>query len=307
MRKIPLGKSNLYIPVLAAGCMRLTNLDDHALDCWLGYCLEHELNFFDHADIYGKGLCESLFAKAFQRNNYRREDIILQSKCGIVPGTMYDNSSQHILKSVDEILSRLKTDYLDILVLHRPDALIEPEEVAKAFDILQQSGKVRYFGVSNHRPGQIELLRKYLHQDLLVNQLQFSIPFSNMIAAGLESNTLTDGALDRDGGVLDYCRLHDITIQSWSPFQYGFFDGVFIGNRKKFKKLNDVLDRLSIKYNVTPSAVAAAWILRHPAKLQLIFGSTKISRINDIIQGCKLTLEREEWYELYLSSGHILP
>lgn len=307
MKNFLLGKSDLSVPSLAVGCMRISDLDDYSLDQWMDYCLSHGLNFFDHADIYGRGACEELFGKAFKRGGYKREDVILQSKCSIVPGKMYDCSYEHILSSVDGILNRLQTDYLDILLLHRPDALIEPEEVAEAFDRLQNSGKVRYFGVSNHRPGQIELLKKYVRQDILVNQLQLSIPFSNMIAAGLETNMLTDGAVDRDGGILDYCRLNDITIQTWSPFQYGFFEGPFVGNCEKFKKLNDVLDRLSKKYNATPTAIATAWILRHPASTQVVFGSAKIPRINEILCGSDLVLEREEWYELYLSSGHILP
>lgn len=220
---------------------------------------------------------------------------------------MYDFSKDYILESVDGILKRLDIEYLDTLLLHRPDALMEPEEVAEAFDILEQSGKVRYFGVSNHRPMQIELLKKYVKQELVVNQMQFSIPFSNMIASGMEANMLTDGAVDRDGSVLDYCRLHDMTIQTWSPFQYGYFEGVFLGNTEKYPELNRVLDELSEKYDATPTAIATAWILRHPAKMQMIAGTTNFSRMAEIVKGSHIMLEREEWYKLYLSSGHILP
>ena len=204
-------------------------------------------------------------------------------------------------------MQRLGTDYLDVLVLHRPDALMEPEEVAEAFDRLEQSGKVRHFGVSNHRPAQIELLQKYLHQKLSVNQMQLSIPCSSMISAGMEANMMTDGAVDRDGSVLDYCRLHDITIQTWSPFQYGFFEGVFVGNREKFPELNQVLDELSEKYGATPTGIATAWILRHPAKMQMVAGTTNLGRMAEIVRGSEITLERADWYKLYLSAGHILP
>ena len=197
-------------------------------------------------------------------------------------------------------------DYLDILLLHRPDALMEPEEVAAAFDILETSGKVLHFGVSNQRPMQIELLQKYTKQKLMINQLQFSIPVSNMIASGMEVNMQTDGAIDRDGSILDYCRRHDITIQTWSPFQYGFFEGVFIGS-DKYPKLNALLDKLAEKYNVTPTTIASAWILRHPAKMQLISGSTSPQRIKEIAAASDITLTREEWYQLYLAAGHILP
>lgn len=268
--------------------------------------MEAGINFFDHADIYGGGRCEELFGKAFVKTGIKREDVIIQSKCGIVPGIMYDFSKEHILQSVDSILQRLQMDYLDILLLHRPDALIEPEEVAAAFDILETSGKVLHFGVSNQRPMQIELLQKYTKQKLMINQLQFSIPVSNMIASGMEVNMQTDGAIDRDGSILDYCRLHDITIQTWSPFQYGFFEGIFIGS-DKYPKLNALLDKLAEKYNVTPTTIASAWILRHPAKMQLISGSTSPKRIKEIAAASDITLTREEWYQLYLAAGHILP
>lgn len=306
MEKINLGKSTLKVPSIAIGCMRINSMEKDELSNYIKFCVENGLNFFDHADIYGRGECEKLFGEALKNSGIKREDIIIQSKCGIVPGKMYDFSKEYILKSVDGILERLGTDYLDVLVLHRPDALVEPEEVAEAFNTLYTSGKVKYFGVSNHKPSQIELLKKYVKQDILVNQLQLSLPFSNMIASGLEVNMLTDGAYDRDGSVLDYCRLNDMTIQAWSPFQYGFFEGVFIGS-EKYPELNKVLDKLAEKYKVTPTGIATAWILRHPAKVQMIAGTTKISRLQEIIDGSKIKLTREEWYKLYLSAGYILP
>ncbi|WP_294705172.1 aldo/keto reductase [uncultured Fusobacterium sp.] len=306
MEKINLGKSTLKVPSIAIGCMRINSMEKDELSNYIKFCVENGLNFFDHADIYGRGECEKLFGEALKNSGIKREDIIIQSKCGIVPGKMYDFSKEYILKSVDGILERLGTDYLDVLVLHRPDALVEPEEVAEAFNILYTSGKVKYFGVSNHKPSQIELLKKYVKQDILVNQLQLSLPFSNMIASGLEVNMLTDGAYDRDGSVLDYCRLNDMTIQAWSPFQYGFFEGVFIGS-EKYPELNKVLDELAEKYCVTPTGIATAWILRHPAKIQMIAGTTKISRLKEIIDGSKIKLTKEEWYRLYISAGHILP
>ena len=306
MKKIPLSTTKTVIPAIGAGCMRIDSLSLDALCQYIDTYMEVGINFFDHADIYGGGRCEELFGKAFLKTGIKREDVIIQSKCGIVPGVMYDFSKEHILQSVDSILQRLQMDYLDILLLHRPDALIEPEEVAAAFDILETSGKVLHFGVSNQRPMQIELLQKYAKQKLKINQLQFSIPVSNMIASGMEVNMQTDGAIDRDGSILDYCRLHDITIQTWSPFQYGFFEGVFIGS-DKYPKLNALLDKLAEKYNVTPTTIASAWILRHPAKMQLISGSTSPKRIKEIAAASDITLTREEWYQLYLAAGHILP
>jgi aldo/keto reductase len=219
---------------------------------------------------------------------------------------MYDFSKEHILSSVDGILKRLRTDYLDVLVLHRPDALMEPEEVAEAFNQLQQSGKVRNFGVSNHKSSQIRLLQKYISQPLVTDQLQFSLPNSSMIQSGMEVNMTTAGAIDRDDSILDFCRLNDITIQTWSPFQYGFFEGVFIGS-DKYPELNHCLEEIADKYHTTPTTIAAAWILRHPAHMQLIAGTTKPSRFREICAACDITLTREEWYRLYLAAGHILP
>lgn len=306
MNTIKLSNTDFHVPAVAAGCMRINCLDEKALSSYIEGCIELGINFFDHADIYAGGECEKLFRQALSNMNINREDIVLQSKCGIIPGVMYDFSKEHIISSVDGTLKRLGTDYLDILLLHRPDALVEPEEVAQAFDILESSGKVRHFGVSNQKPMQMELLQKYVRQKLVVNQIQYSIPFSNIVANGMEVNMLTDGAIDRDGSVLDYCRLKDITIQTWSPFQYGFFEGVFIGS-DKYPELNKVLNELADKYNVTPTTIATAWILRHPANMQVIAGTTKLSRMKEIAAATSVKLERSEWYRLYLSAGHMLP
>lgn len=306
MKLIPLGKSGLQVPAVALGCMRIKEVSLKEAERLLDTALELGCNFFDHADIYGGGECERFFADAIHMSPSVRERLVLQSKCGIVSGVMYDFSKEHILSSVDGILSRLRTDYLDVLVLHRPDALMEPEEVAEAFDILQESGKVRHFGVSNQKPSQMRLLQKYVRQPLVTDQLQFSVTNSSMVQSGMEVNMMTDGAVDRDDGVLDYCRQNDITIQTWSPFQYGFFEGIFIHN-DKFPELNQVLDELAADYSVTCAAIAAAWILRHPAKMQLIAGTTKASRFAEICRAADITLSRREWYRLYLAAGHILP
>lgn len=306
MKLIPFGKSGLQVPAVALGCMRIKDVSLKEAESLVNASLELGCNFFDHADIYGGGECESFFADAIHMSPSVRENIMIQSKCGIVPGVMYDFSKEHILTSVDGILNRLKTDYLDVLVLHRPDALMEPEEVAEAFDILEGSGKVRHFGVSNQKASQIKLLQKYVKQPFAADQLQFSLTNSSMIQSGLEVNMTTDGAIDRDDSVLDYCRLNDITIQTWSPFQYGFFEGIFLNN-EKFPELNLVLNELADKYGVTNTTIAAAWILRHPAKMQLIAGTTKVSRLTEICQAADITLTREEWYRLYLAAGHILP
>ncbi|MCH5299580.1 MAG: aldo/keto reductase [Ruminococcus sp.] len=305
MKTMKFGSTDLLVPAIVLGCMRITELDESAVPAYIAQCLDLGINFFDHADIYGGGECEIRFARAVKRLSVPRDKMILQSKCGIVPGKMYDFSYDYIMKSVDGILERLGTDYLDILLLHRPDALVEPEEVAAAFDKLESSGKVRYFGVSNHKPSQIELLKKCVKQDIQANQMQLSIPFSSMISSGLEANMMTDSAVNRDGDVLDYCRLNDITIQAWSPFQSA--GGAFVDSNEKFPDLNWVLGELSAKYNVTKTTIAAAWILRHPAGIQTIAGTMNPQRISEIANAAEVELTREEWYKLYLSAGHILP
>lgn len=306
MKQILLGASGMTAPAVIVGCMRLGDLDRQALGRFLHTAVENGAYFFDHADIYGGGVCEERFGAALRNErSIRREDLILQSKCGIRQG-LYDSSTHHILHAVDESLRRLQTDYLDVLLIHRPDALAEPEEVAAAFDELEQKGKVRCFGVSNHKPMQIELLKRVVRQPLIINQLQFSIPVSNMIANGLEVNMDTPGSPDRDGSVLDYSRLNDMTIQAWSPFQTPNWGGCFLGDGR-YEKLNRELDALAAQYGVSPMTIAAAWILRHPARMQLISGTTREARLKAIIQACDLTLTREEWYRLYLAAGHPLP
>lgn len=306
MNTIKLGKSGLTVPRIAVGCMRMSDISEAEADTFVNGAMEKGLTFFDHADIYGGGEAERMFGKVLEAHPGMRDKVILQSKAGIVPGVMYNNSKEYLLNAVDGILKRLQTEYLDLFLIHRPDPLVEPEEVAEAFHILKESGKVRYFGVSNHRPMQMDLLSSYLEEDLIVDQLQFSITNSNMVRSGMEVNMETEGACDRDGSVLDYCRCKNITIQTWSPFQYGTFAGTFLGN-PKFAELNAVLDRIAEKYGVSSTTIAAAWILRHPAKMQILSGSMKLSRQEEICQADAIALTREEWYEIYLSAGHILP
>jgi predicted oxidoreductase len=279
-------------------------MNEKEASAFLDTALQNGANFFDHADIYGRGQSETVFGKAIK--NYNREDIIIQTKCGIVPGKMFDFSYEHIIESVEGSLKRLDTDYIDVLLLHRPDALMEPQEVAKAFSNLKESGKVRHFGVSNQNPYQMELLGKYLDMPLVANQLQFSIMHAPMIQSGINVNMYNDSATNRDGGVLDYCRLNNITIQPWSPMQYGFFKGCFVDN-DEFPELNAVMQNLAEKYSVSKTTIAIAWILRHPAKMQPITGTTNLQRLKDSFKAAEVTLTREEWYEIYKAAGNILP
>lgn len=291
---------------ISLGMMRISGMSLSAIDSLIKTAMDSGIDFFDHADIYGGGKCEEMFAEAIGMNNTIREKMIIQTKCGIRRG-FFDFSKEHILNSVDESLKRLKTDYIDVLVLHRPDTLMEPEEVAEAFDTLEKAGKVKYFGVSNQKPLTIELMKKYIKQDIIINQLQLSVTNTGMIDSGLNANMKNNASINRDGDVLEYCRLHDITIQPWSPFQYGFFEGAFLGNKEKFPKLNETIDKYSEKYNVTNSCMAIAWLLRHPAKMQPIIGTTNETRVKEICKASDITLTRQEWYEIYTSAGNVLP
>ena len=304
MRKIELGKSGLLVPTVAVGCMRFADMSRRQCDEFIDAALSGGANFFDHADIYGNGNSESVFGESIKR--YNREEIIIQTKCGIVRGKMFDFSYEHIIDSVNGSLKRLGTDYIDVLLLHRPDALMEPEEVARAFDELKASGKVRHFGVSNQNPYQIQLLNAYLDMPICANQLQFSIMHTPMIDSGINVNMHNDSATNRDGGVLDFCRLNNITIQPWSPMQYGFFGGCFVDN-EQFPELNRVLEELANKYSVSKTTISFAWILRHPAKMQPITGTTNTKRLAECLSANEITLSREEWYQIYKAAGNILP
>lgn len=305
MKKLTLGKSNLEVPNIALGCMGMGKLTKEDAAKVIHNALDLGINFFDHADIYAKGKSEEIFADAINMNTSIREKIIIQTKAAIRNG-YYDFSKEYILTSVDESLKRLKTDYIDVFLLHRPDALADPEEVAETFHELEKSGKVRHFGVSNHNPMQIELLKKYVKQELIVNQLQLSVMHTGIIDAGIQVNNLHDKAIDRDGSVLDYCRLNDMTIQAWSPFRYGFFEGFFIDN-EEFPELNAKLQEIGDKYGINKSAVAVAWILRHPANIQTIVGTMTPERLSGISEASEVRLTREEWYEIYRAAGNVLP
>ncbi|EEJ0013544.1 TPA: aldo/keto reductase family oxidoreductase [Listeria innocua] len=305
MKRITIGNSDLTASEISLGCMRMADLSKEEANKVINTALENGIDFFDHADIYGGGKSEEVFADAIDMNATVREKMILQSKCGIRQG-FFDFSKEHIISSVEGSLKRLKTDYLDTLLLHRPDTLFEPEEVAAAFTELEKSGKVRHFGVSNQNPGQIELLKKYVDQELIANQLQFSIMHTGMIDTGFNVNMTIDPSLDRDGGILEYSRLHNMTIQAWSPFQYGFFEGVFLDN-DKFPELNKTIDKIAAYKGVTNSAIAVAWIQRHPASFQTVVGTMNPGRIADIAKASDVTLSREEWYEIYCAAGNQLP
>ena len=297
---------NLNASAVIMGCMRLKQLTLKEAEALIQTALELGINYFDHADIYGGGSCESIFSEAIGRRPSIREKIILQGKCGIYKGG-YDFSKEHILDAVDGILDRLKTEYLDVLLLHRPDTLMEPEEVAEAFSHLSKSGKVRRFGVSNFNAGQIAFLQNALPQKLLFNQLQFGLAHTPLIDSGMCVNMKIEQNVSRTEGTLEYCRLNGITIQAWSPLRQNFANTPFIDDMEHYSELNLVLRELSELYGISPSALAVAWILRHPANMQVILGTTKPERLRDEVRGTEVVLSREQWYRLYKAAGNRIP
>lgn len=287
------------------GCMRINELSDKAVAEWIDRALSLGIHAFDHADIYAKGECESQFGRVLTETPSLREQVVIQTKASIRNG-FYDSSKEHLLKSVDESLRRLQTDYVDVFMLHRPDALMEVEEVAEVFDHLAGSGKVKAFGVSNFNRYQLEWLQEAVHQPIVLNQLQFSPAHASLLSTGIQANTEFTGSIDRDGGVLTYCQRHDIRVQAWSPFQFGFFEGVYL-DHPRYPELNTVLQQLADHYGVTKAAIVAAWILRHPSKMEVVVGSTKSQRVADIAAGADITLSRKDWYAIYQAAGNRLP
>lgn len=301
-------RTNLQASNVILGMMRISDMDDEEIRALVGTARDAGINFFDHADIYGGAHgCEKRFGDAVTFTDAEREAVIIQSKVGIRQG-FFDFSKEHILRSVDESLAALNIDYLDILLLHRPDTLVEPEDVAAAFDALHAAGKVRNFGVSNQTPGVIELLKRSVNQPLAFNQVQLSITHAPLIAQGVAANMAgLDQSIGRDNGLLEYSRLNDITLQAWSPFQSGIFDGVFVGDRENYGPLNDALDDIAAAHGVTPTGIAVAWITRHPANIQVVLGTTKPARVVESAAGSEIPLSREEWYRLFTTAGHVLP
>ncbi len=307
MFKVP--HAGIETSSVVLGLMRIAKMSDGEIRALYDAAREVGITMIDHADIYGgeRHRCEARFGEAVKLSADERTQIQIQSKVGIRPG-YFDFSKEHILSSVDGSLKALRTDYLDVLLLHRPDTLVEPDEVAEAFDVLHAAGKVRHFGVSNQTPGQIELLKTAVRQPLAFNQVQLSITHANLIAQGIAANMDgLDQSISRDVGLLDYSRLKGMMLQAWSPFQKGFFDGVFIGDRKEYAELNDVLDETAAKHGVTPTGIAVAWIVRHPANIQVVLGTTKPSRVKESAAGSDVRLSREEWYRLFRAAGHKVP
>ena len=308
MRYITLGQDDKELSEIVLGMMRIEDKSVKEVEELVETALSVGINAFDLADIYGRGRCEELLGLVLKNRPDLREEMWIQSKCGIriEEFTYFDFSKDYIIKSVDGILQRLKIDHLDSLLLHRPDALMESDQVAEAFDLLYKQGKVRNFGVSNQNPMMMELLKKDVKQPLAVNQLQLSAAFTPGFESGFHVNMEDSQAAMRDGSIFEYCKLHDVVIQAWSVLQFGYFKGNFVGN-EKFQALNQVLDRLAFKYGVTPSTIAISWILRYPAKMQAVVGTTNPKHLREVSQVANFSLTRKEWYEIYLAAGNNLP
>ncbi|TMR69077.1 aldo/keto reductase family oxidoreductase [Streptococcus pseudopneumoniae] len=308
MRYITLGQDDKELSEIVLGMMRIKDKSVKEVEELVETALSVGINAFDLADIYGRGRCEELLGLVLENRPDLREEMWIQSKCGILieEFTYFDFSKDYIIKSVDGILQRLKIDHLDSLLLHRPDALMESDQVAEAFDLLYKQGKVRDFGVSNQNPMMMELLKKDVKQPLAVNQLQLSAAFTPGFESAFHVNMEDSQAAMRDGSIFEYCKLHDVVIQAWSVLQFGYFKGNFVGN-EKFQALNQVLDRLAIKYGVTSSTIAISWILRYPAKMQAVVGTTNPKHLREVSQAANFSLTRKEWYEIYLAAGNNLP
>ncbi len=305
MRNIRLGQSDLAVSQIGLGCMRMAGLSVADASRVIETAREQGINFFDHADIYGGGDSERVFSKAIGMNTSVREQIILQSKVGIRQG-YYDFSYEHIMKSVDGILHRLNTDYLDVLLLHRPDALMEPEEVSRAFDELHSAGKVRWFGVSNFNQNQMKLAFSHSEFKIQANQLQLSLAHPDLITEGTNVNVTNEDGSSKSSAVLEYCRLEEITVQAWSPMQYGQIEGNFLEN-PAYQELAEKLGEIAQREDLSVGAVAIAWLLRHPARVQPIIGTMTPERIRAICKASDFMMSRSDWYGLLKAAGHPVP
>lgn len=313
MKDVKIGGTDFTGSEIILGIMRMDALSvDEAVKV-LETAKEAGINFIDSADVYGNGKAEETFGAALKKSSLSADDFYIQSKGGIFKNpergyeaTRYDFSKKYLLETVDGILQRMGVDHLDSFLLHRPDVLMDPAEVASAFDELQNSGKVRHFGVSNMNPGQVALLQSAVSQKLLINQLQFSVMHTGPVDFDIHTNMTDPKSVSHENGILEYSQLHQMTIQAWSPFQYGQIEGTFINN-PDFPEVNAALQKLADKYGVSKNAIGAAWILRHPAKFQVIAGTMNPDHLKDTAAGADVHLTNQEWYDVYLAAGNDLP
>ncbi len=324
MNKYKIYNTDLEVSRIAYGCMGIGgSWDDSpladetiskAIDS-VSAALEGGINFFDHANIYARGKSEIVFSKVLQELKGIRDKIIIQSKCGIrFPGDpnpespgRYDFSYKNIVESTNASLNRLGIEQLDILLLHRPDPLMQPEEVAKAFDELHKQGKVRYFGISNFNPGQMTLLQNSLDYPLVVNQIEISLLHHHVFNDGILANQLS-GKYAAATGIIDHCMLNNIQVQAWSPVALGKIFNPPTDAESNVKKLSRKLIEYAEEKNTSVEAIALAWLLKHPAGIQPVIGTTKPERIINSCKADDIELTREEWYTLFtIARGNPVP
>ncbi|MGO8692475.1 MAG: aldo/keto reductase family oxidoreductase [Rectinemataceae bacterium] len=326
MEMIKLANTDIEVSRLCAGCMGLgggwernTVIDSghlaQARD-FISANLDLGINFFDHADIYARGRAEEVFGRVLKERPSLRARIVLQSKCGVrwaddPPGApqRFDFSAGHIIASVDASLKRLGTDYLDILLLHRPDVLCDGEEVASAFSSLKSEGKVRYFGVSNQNRSWIEYLQSFLPNPLVVNQVQMSLLHHAFVEVAVSFNQEASGYPDGWEGLIEYCRLKGVCLQAWSPLDKGRLVGAKdAGADLSANKAATLVSKMAIERNVKPEAIALAWLLRHPAKIVPVLGTTRPDRIAACARAIDVNLSYEDWYSLFEAArGKAMP
>ncbi|MED1203197.1 aldo/keto reductase [Heyndrickxia acidicola] len=325
MKMMPLEKRNITNSRLALGCMGFGGSWDsspitkqHILEAEkaVDTALASGITMFDHADIYTRGKAEETFGKVLKARPELRGQMVIQSKCGIrfedekAPGR-YDFSKEHILHSVDNILKRLSVEYLDILLLHRPDPLMEPEEVAEAFRDVHASGKVRHFGVSNMSKGQMSLLQTYSEQPIIVNQLEMSLNKLDWVDQGIHVNQQVGTDVHFAEGFIEYSMMSDIQIQAWSPLARGIFSGREEPNLTEAElKTKELVEKMAIEKETSREAIVLGWLMRHPAMIQPVIGTTnpeRIQKCQDAIRQAE-QMTREEWYTLYVTArGNRLP
>lgn len=275
------------------GCMRWgvwgANFTTKQYEQIIDQCLSIDLNIFDHADIYGHYTTEADFGKALKDNASLRNKIKLITKCGINMLTpnrphhnikSYDTSAAHILKSVDQSLKNFRTDYIDTLLIHRPDILLNAEEVAETINSLKQSGKVKSFGVSNFTTSQVALLQKYTRIEY--HQVEISVTHLNAF----------------NDGVLDQCQIEDINAQSWSPMG----NGLFTEQTEKNLRILFVAEELAKTYNCTVNQIILAFLYAHPGNIAPVIGTTKFDRIAEAKNAMDIDLKREDFYKLWSAS-----
>ncbi|MCC5850200.1 MAG: aldo/keto reductase [Verrucomicrobia bacterium] len=318
MKKIVIPHTGLEVSELIYGCMRIRGRwsDDPlteeeitnglisvraALDCGI--------NFFDHADIYGRGRCEELFGHLWKRENVKRDALILQSKCGIRPGVGYDFRPDYIQKSVEGSLKRLQTDYLDILLLHRPDILMEPDAIAETFETLYAQGKVRYFGVSNFTPALQRMLQSRVSMPLITNQIRFGLGFTHPVESWLVAGGGQEGIRTRGEGILEHCMEVGVSVQAYSPVVGGgIMEPIQETDSERLRNLKEVLQTMAKEKGVGTDVLALAWVARHPAGIQPIIGTTRPERIQSAAAFGNVKLTHEEWYKLFIAArGQNLP